>query len=218
MTRAAFTGYLAEGATSLFFDTRLALLNPWATAATATFTFSKVGASRDSRRCPCRPGRGSRWTPRRSAGLATAEFSTTCGLGPDARRGPDDDVGRAARYGATRRRRCRRRRRRGIWRRARRTRGSSCSTCSRTRTDGGDVQRAVPAAARARRREDVHAAGRVAHEHLGDHEDSLARQTAGGHRRVGRHRHRRRQPIIVERAMYLNAAAGRSAPATRARA
>ena len=40
-----FYRYLAEGATSSFFDTRLALLNPGTIATTATLTFSRVRAS-----------------------------------------------------------------------------------------------------------------------------------------------------------------------------
>lgn len=72
----AFTGYLAEGATSLFFDTRLALLNPWATAATATFTFSKVGASPVISTVPVPAGTRVTVDPKTISGMATAEFST----------------------------------------------------------------------------------------------------------------------------------------------
>ncbi len=76
LASAALTRYLAEGATSSFFDTQLALLNPGPTATTATLTFSRARASAvvSTVQVPAR----TRVTvnPKTITGLSTAEFST----------------------------------------------------------------------------------------------------------------------------------------------
>jgi alpha-tubulin suppressor-like RCC1 family protein/Tol biopolymer transport system component len=72
----AFTRYLAEGATSAFFDARLALLNPGVMDTTAVLTFSRAGRSgvQTSLTVPARTRRTV--SPKDLAGLSTAEFST----------------------------------------------------------------------------------------------------------------------------------------------
>ena len=68
--------FLAEGATSAFFDTRIALLNPGATAATVDLQFLQRGgaAIHQGLTIPART-RQTVW-PARIAGLASAEFAT----------------------------------------------------------------------------------------------------------------------------------------------
>jgi sugar lactone lactonase YvrE len=74
--RTTHTRYLAEGATSSFFDTRLALVNPGPTATTATVTFARAGASAVTTQVPV--GALARVTidPKVLTGLGSAEFST----------------------------------------------------------------------------------------------------------------------------------------------
>jgi sugar lactone lactonase YvrE len=68
--------FLAEGATSAFFDMRIALLNPGSTAATADLQFLQRGAAaiHHAVTVPARTRR-TVW-PAQIAGLASAEFST----------------------------------------------------------------------------------------------------------------------------------------------
>lgn len=74
---AAFTRYLAEGATSDFFDTQIALLNPGNAATTATLTFLRGGGQAPVVHAVPVPAR-TRATvdPKTLPGLAVAEFST----------------------------------------------------------------------------------------------------------------------------------------------
>ncbi|MBL8139567.1 MAG: hypothetical protein JNM38_00540 [Acidobacteria bacterium] len=71
-----YTRFLAEGATSGFFDTRIALLNPTDTATTATLSFLKAGATPIVTQVAV--GARTRVTvdPKLIAGLAVAEFAT----------------------------------------------------------------------------------------------------------------------------------------------
>jgi hypothetical protein len=68
--------YLAEGATSSFFDARLALLNPNAAAATATITFSTAGGAPVTTVVTVPPYRRVTVDPKTIPSLETAEFST----------------------------------------------------------------------------------------------------------------------------------------------
>ncbi|HTV02390.1 MAG TPA: SBBP repeat-containing protein [Luteitalea sp.] len=70
------TRYFAEGATSAFFDTRVALVNPAATAANVLLTFQRADGVQVHHQIVI--GAGSRATvrPATLAGLAQAEFST----------------------------------------------------------------------------------------------------------------------------------------------
>ena len=72
-----YTQYLAEGATSSFFDTQIALLNPGDTPTTATMTFLPSGGVAPVVHTVPVPAR-TRATvnPKLLPGLATAEFST----------------------------------------------------------------------------------------------------------------------------------------------
>lgn len=74
--RGFFTRYLAEGATSSFFDTRLALLNPGSTGATATLSYRRVGAATVAVRVPLPAATRVTVDPNRRFGAATTEFST----------------------------------------------------------------------------------------------------------------------------------------------
>ena len=71
-----YTRYLAEGATSAMFDTRLALLNPGIVATTATLTFARSGASEVVTTMPVPARTRVTFDPKVLAGMATAEFST----------------------------------------------------------------------------------------------------------------------------------------------
>ena len=71
-----YTRYLAEGATSAMFDTRLALLNPGIVATTATLTFARSGASEVVTTMPVPARTRVTFGPKVLAGMATAEFST----------------------------------------------------------------------------------------------------------------------------------------------
>lgn len=68
--------YLAEGATSTAFDTRIALLNPGTTATTATLTVSRVGAGPVVTVVDVPARTRVTVDPKDIAGMATAEFST----------------------------------------------------------------------------------------------------------------------------------------------
>lgn len=72
----AYTRYLAEGATSDFFDTQIALLNPGATSATATLRFLPGVGSPIVHTMPLPAGTRVTVRPRTIAGLEDAEFST----------------------------------------------------------------------------------------------------------------------------------------------
>jgi hypothetical protein len=71
-----YTQYLAEGATSAFFDTQLALLNPGSVATTATLTFTPANAPLVVTTVPVPAHTRVTVTPKTIAGLAVAEFST----------------------------------------------------------------------------------------------------------------------------------------------
>ncbi|MBL8141437.1 MAG: hypothetical protein JNM38_10035 [Acidobacteria bacterium] len=71
-----YTRYLAEGATSTFFDTRLALLNPGNTATTATLTFARADAAPVVHTVPVPARTRVTVEPKTIAGMAAAEFST----------------------------------------------------------------------------------------------------------------------------------------------
>ena len=71
-----YTRYLAEGATSTFFDTRLALLNPGDTATTATLTFARADAAPVVHTVPVPARTRVTVEPKAIAGMAAAEFST----------------------------------------------------------------------------------------------------------------------------------------------
>lgn len=72
-----YTQYLAEGATSAFFDTRFALLNPGDVATTATITFQPSGGAPPVvHTVPMPPRTRATVDPKTLPGLATAEFST----------------------------------------------------------------------------------------------------------------------------------------------
>ena len=70
-----FTQYLAEGATSSFFDTQIALLNPGDTATTATMSFL-TGATSITHTVPVPAKTRVTVSPKTIPGLASAEFST----------------------------------------------------------------------------------------------------------------------------------------------
>ncbi len=74
-----FTRYLAEGATSSFFDTRLAILNPGNVATTATLTFLRSGTSSVVHTVPVPARTRVTVDPKTIAGMGNAEFSTTIG-------------------------------------------------------------------------------------------------------------------------------------------
>jgi sugar lactone lactonase YvrE len=70
------TRFLAEGATSAFFDVQLALLNPGTTSADARLTFQKTDGSSAQRTLSIPAhSRATVW-PRQVSGMATAEFAT----------------------------------------------------------------------------------------------------------------------------------------------
>jgi probable HAF family extracellular repeat protein len=72
----SYTLYLAEGATSAFFDTRLALLNPTAITTTATITYT-LGNGQSIVRENVVPARSRRTiVTKQVPGLAAAEFAT----------------------------------------------------------------------------------------------------------------------------------------------
>jgi hypothetical protein len=70
------TRYLPEGATSQFFDTRLALLNPGALSTTATLRFLRTGEAPIVHSVPVPARTRVTVDPKLVPGLATAEFST----------------------------------------------------------------------------------------------------------------------------------------------
>jgi len=70
------TVYLAEGATSSFLDTRLALLNMEAVDATATLTFQPSGAAPIVVNLPVPAQRRVTFDPKNVPGLVSAEFAT----------------------------------------------------------------------------------------------------------------------------------------------
>ena len=70
------TCYLAEGATSAFLDTRLALLNPGSIGTSATLTFSRVGNSPVTHVVSVPAYTRVTVNPKLIAGMAVAEFST----------------------------------------------------------------------------------------------------------------------------------------------
>ena len=74
-----FTHYLAEGATSGFFDMRLALVNPGDTPTTATLTFLRSGAGSVVHAVPVPARTRVTVDPKTIPGLANGEFSTTVG-------------------------------------------------------------------------------------------------------------------------------------------
>ena len=71
-----YTQYLAEGATSAFFDTQLALLNPGTVATTATLTFTPANAPLVVSTVAVPAHTRVTVNPKTIAGLAVAEFST----------------------------------------------------------------------------------------------------------------------------------------------
>ncbi len=71
-----YTRYLAEGATSSFLDTRIALLNPGAIDTTATISFLVAGAAPVVTQVPVPAGRRVTVDPKMIPGLAAAEFAT----------------------------------------------------------------------------------------------------------------------------------------------
>ena len=71
-----FSAYLAEGATSSFFDTQVAVLNPGLVATIATLTFSRMDGSAVSAVLPVPARTRVTVNPKTIAGLANAEFST----------------------------------------------------------------------------------------------------------------------------------------------
>lgn len=71
-----FTRYLAEGVTSAFFDTRIALLNPGTTSADTTLTFLRGAAAPISHSLSIPAGRRVTIDPKTIPGLQAAEFST----------------------------------------------------------------------------------------------------------------------------------------------
>jgi hypothetical protein len=73
---AVVTRYLAEGATSSFFDTRIALLNPGTTDTTATLTFARSGTTTVTHAVPVPGRRRVTVDPKAISGMTTAEFST----------------------------------------------------------------------------------------------------------------------------------------------
>ena len=125
--------YFAEGATSGFFDTRLALLNPTAYDAVTTLSFLDAPGQVYQRSVTIPAMTRATVNPKTLMPGGTHEFSTviaaTQHLVAD-RTMTWDRPGTAA----TQRRACPRRRRRGTWPKALRTRASTCSTCCRTRT------------------------------------------------------------------------------------
>ncbi len=74
--RGFFKRYLAEGATSTFFDTQFALLAPGPTDATAVMRFLRTGHAPIGKTVSVPSRRRVTLTPRSIAGLETAEFST----------------------------------------------------------------------------------------------------------------------------------------------
>ncbi len=72
-----FTRFLSEGATSAFFDTRIALLNPRAQQNVATLTFSRSGAPPYLHSVALPPRRRVTVDPKALVGFGSAEFSTT---------------------------------------------------------------------------------------------------------------------------------------------
>ncbi|WP_162271361.1 BACON domain-containing protein [Luteitalea pratensis] len=74
---ASYTRYLAEGATSSMFDTRLALFNPGTTADVATVSFLRDGQAPLDYRIALPPQQRVTLWPKSIAGLESAEFSTT---------------------------------------------------------------------------------------------------------------------------------------------
>lgn len=70
------TRYLPEGATSQFFDTRLALLNPGALSTTATLRFLRTGEAPIVHSVPVPARTRATVDPKLVPGLAAAEFST----------------------------------------------------------------------------------------------------------------------------------------------
>ena len=75
-TSTTYTQYLAEGATSAFFDTQLALLNPGTVATTATLTFTPANAPLVVSTVAVPAHTRVTVNPKTIAGLAVAEFST----------------------------------------------------------------------------------------------------------------------------------------------
>ena len=75
-TATVYTQYLAEGATSAFFDTQLALLNPGSVATTATLTFTPANAPLVVSTVAVPAHTRVTVNPKTIAGLAVAEFST----------------------------------------------------------------------------------------------------------------------------------------------
>lgn len=73
---AVYTQYFAEGATSAFFDTRLALLNPNASAAEVLLVFQRADSTVITSTMTLAAGARATVRPKTIAGLETAEFST----------------------------------------------------------------------------------------------------------------------------------------------
>ncbi len=71
-----FTRYFAEGATSTFFDTEIALLNATGQATTATLTFLKADGTTVAHDVPLAGLARATVNPKQLAGLENAEFST----------------------------------------------------------------------------------------------------------------------------------------------
>jgi hypothetical protein len=76
VTNPEFTRYLAEGATSAFFDTRIALLNPGTSSATATLRFLPGQGARIEHTVPVPAGTRATVNVKNLPGLGVSEFST----------------------------------------------------------------------------------------------------------------------------------------------
>lgn len=76
ITNPAFTRYLAEGATSVFFDTRIALFNPGTSAAMAMLRFLPGAGAPIEHIVPVPAGTRATVNVKNIPGLAVAEFST----------------------------------------------------------------------------------------------------------------------------------------------
>jgi Tol biopolymer transport system component len=74
--RQTFTRYLAEGATSTFFETQIAIVNPGATATQAKLSFLRAGKSAITREFTVAAGARFSLDPKAIPGLETGEFST----------------------------------------------------------------------------------------------------------------------------------------------
>ena len=212
-----FTRYLAEGATSSFFSTMLALLNPGDTGTVATLTFARASGSPVVKTVSVPSRTHVLLDPKTIDGLATAEFSTriesdqllvvdrTMFWGPSVR-GPHGDGRDLAIDGLVP----------GRGRDAQRV--QPVLPAAEPERDDGAGARAVPAAERRAAREDVRAAAQLADQHLGQPRGlPRPRQGARGDGRVGGVRgHRRSADHRRARDVPRSCPARRSGRGTRA--